>query len=334
MKIRLLSLMILALSAIEAQYVVVTASNNAIANAFLIYDAKGNLLQSISTNGKGGVPPNKVGGGIANKDNLTAVINYGSQSVSIFKQNGNSFALSQVIPSSSKPVSVTFGPDHLYILGTTTIESHLLNGDAVAMAADGSSKLLKADGSAAQVGFLVKQLIVSEKSNTIELVNLKNGVVTANIKSVELPEPPMNDTPVGLATKGDVAYVTIAHSNEVGLVKDGQLKKTVTSGAQKAPCWLAVMGSMLFCSNTPSKTISIYKVSDTDISLDKEIAARIQTGGLPSDLDAKNGTLAVLDTGKGPAHLSQFQVKNDGTLQLLNTANTVPTANGIAIIEF
>lgn len=326
--------MILFSNIADAQHVVVTASNDPNNNELLVYDAYGNFMRSIPTNGKGGVPPNKTGGGIDKKDNLVAVINHGSQNVSIFKQEGSSFKLSQVIPSNSKPVSVAFGGDHLYILGATTIESHLLNGESVAMDPDGVSKLFKADGSAAQVGFLNNQLIISEKSNTIELVDLKNGVVTSNIKPVQLPPPPRNDTPVGLATKGNVAYVTIAHSDEVGLVKDGQLKKVLTSGQQKAPCWLAVMGSLLFCSNTPSKTISIYKVSDNDIVLDKEIAATIHTGGLPSDLDAKNGILAVLDTGNGPGHISQFRVDNDGNLQLLNTARTANTANGVAIIEF
>jgi 6-phosphogluconolactonase (cycloisomerase 2 family) len=328
-----LFLMISAFSIAEGKYVVVTAANAPNVNELLVYDGNGKFLQGIPTNGQGGVPPNKVGGGIANKNNLVAVINHGSQNVSIFKKDGNSFKLAQIIPSKSNPVSVAFGPDHLYILGTTTIESHAMSGDAVTNAADGSSNLLKADGSAAQVGVLSKQLIISEKSNTIELVDLKNGVVTTTIKTVQLPPPPKNDTPVGLATNGDVAYVTIAHSNEVGLVKDGKLKKVVSSEDQNAPCWLALMGTSLFCSNTPSKTISIYKVSDNDITLDKKIAATIQTGGLPSDLDAKNGILVVLDTGNGSGHISQYRVGNDGNLQLLNTANTTGTANGIAIIE-
>lgn len=326
-------IMILTFGAIEAQHVVVTASNNTNANQLLVFDAQGKFLQSIPTNGQGGVPANKVGGGIVSKNNLVAVINHGSQNVSIFKQVGNTFKLSQLIPSHSKPVSVVFGQDHLYILGTTTIESHLQNGDNITVAADGNSKLLKADGSAAQVGFLLNQLIISEKSNTIELVDLKNGIVTSNIRPVQLPPPPKNDTPVGLATQGNVAYVTIAHSDEVGLVKDGQLKKIVSSEGQKAPCWLALSGSLLYCSNTPSKTISLYKVSDNDIVLDKKIAFTIQTGGLPSDLDVKNGILAVLDTGNGPGHISQFQVGNDGSLQLLNVANTDENANGVAIIE-
>lgn len=329
----LLNLFLTAFASLAADYVVVTASNDMNDNKLVVFDASGNLLQSLSTNGKGGVPANKTGGGVVNQGHLVAVINYGSQNVSLFKQNGNTFTLSQVIPSDSQPVSVAFGHDHLYILGTTTIESHALDGDKVALDADGSSKLLKADGSSAQVGVLTNQLIVSEKNNTIELISLQNGVVTSTITPVELPPPPKNDTPVGLATEGNTAYVTIAHSDEVGLVRDGKLQKVSSSQGQHAPCWLAVMGSSLFCSNTPSKTISIYKVSASDIALEQVVAATIQTGGLPSDIDAQNGIVAVLDTGEGPAHISQFQVDNSGKLQLLNTAMTEHTANGVAIVQ-
>jgi hypothetical protein len=77
-----------------------------------------------------------------------------------------------------------------------------MNGDLINEKPDGSSKLLVGDGSAAQVGVLGTQLIISERSNMIELVELKNGAVTENISPVQLPPPPKNDTPVGLVTRG------------------------------------------------------------------------------------------------------------------------------------
>lgn len=328
-----LCLATLALNTATAGYVVVTASNNPDANELLVYDYNGNFLESIPTHGKGGVPANKVGGGIDYNDHLVAVINYGSQDVSIFKKDGNSFRQVQVIPSKTSPVSVAFGPDHLYILGTKTIESHALNGDSVTALPDGYSRLMIADGSAAQVGVLSDQLIISERSNAIELVNLQYGAVTDDIQPVNLPYPPNNNTPVGLATNGSAAFVTFAHSDKVGLVNDGKLKKVISSQGQHAPCWLALSGSsFLFCSNTPSKTISMYRVNNNNITLDKTIAATIRTGGLPSDIDAQNGIVAVLDTGNGSGHITQFRVDNAGNLQQINIANTDRTANGVAII--
>ncbi len=72
---------------------------------------------------------------------------------------------------------------------------------------------------AAQVGLLTNQLIASERSRTIELIDLRDGIVTDKIQPVQLPPPPGNDTPVGLVTRGNAAYVTIAHSDKVGLVE-------------------------------------------------------------------------------------------------------------------
>ena len=326
-------LLALGFNTIQAEvspYAIATASNNADSNELLIYDAEGKLLQSLATKGKGGVPPHIVGGGIAKNDRFVAVINYGSQSVSLFKQQENSFKLLQVIPTISKPVSLAFGHNHLYVLGTTTIESHKLNGDSVVERPDGSSRLLVADGSAAQVGVLTKQLIISERSNMIELVELLDGVVTEKISPVQLPPPPGNDTPVGLATRGAAAYVTIAHSDKVGLVKYGKLIKVISSETQHAPCWLTLMGSWLFCSNTPSKSISRYQVSEDSLVLDELIAAKTQ--GEPTDIDAEEGIVAVLELGAG-TKVSRFHADSNGNLKLINSTSTANTANGIAIIK-
>lgn len=314
-------------------YGVVTASNASDANTLLLYDASGKQLQSIPTGGKGGVPPNKVGGGIAKMNNLLAVINYGSQSVTIFQWQGNGYKVLKVIPVQSKPVSVAFGNEHLYVLGTDTIESHKMEGDSVADAFDGKARLLVGDGSGAQVGVLNKQLIISERSNTIELVDLRYGLVTEKINPVQLPPPPGNDTPVGLATRGNTAYVTIAHSDKVGLVRDGKLMVVVSSESQHAPCWLALMGPWLYCCNTPSQSISKYKVTEDTLALADLIAAKTQLG--PSDIDAEEGLVAVLETdGKsGAARITQFAADSNGNLKLNNSTPTANTANGVAVIK-
>lgn len=311
-------------------YEIVTASNDPNNNELLVYGASGQLLQSVATGGQGGVPPHATGGGIAKTETLLAVINYNSQSVSLFKQQQGAFKLIQVIPTISKPVSVTFGNNHLYILGTMTIESHALNGDIIGRQPDGSSTLLIADGSAAQVGFLLNQLIVSQRSDMIAIVELNNGVVTKNIFPVQLPPPPGNNTPVGLVTRGDTAYVTIAHSDAVGLVRNGMLLNVVSSQTQHAPCWLAAMGPWLFCSNTPSKSISRYNISE-NLVLDELIAAK--TMGEPTDIDAAEGIVAVIEMRNTGTALSQFRVDNTGSLKPIGSILTADTANGVAIIK-
>jgi hypothetical protein len=331
-----LSMMVLMLAfanihaAMMSPYMVVTISNDPNNNELLVYDADGEQVQAISTKGKGGVGPHIVGGGVTSADPLVGVINYGSQSVSLFKQEGGQFKLLQVVPTVSKPVSIAFGHNHLYLLGTTTVESHKMNGELVEERPDGSARLLIGDGSAAQVGVLPNQLIISERSNMIELADLQNGILTGKVNPVQLPPPPKNDTPVGLVTRGDDAYVTIAHSDIVGLVKNGKLVTVVSSGDQHAPCWLALKGSWLYCSNTPSKSISRYNVSNTSINLVEPIA--IQTKGEPTDIAAEAGILAALELGP-MTRISQFKMDNEGRLKLLNTIPTASNANGIAILR-
>ena len=221
---------------------VVTATNAA-ANQLLVYSANGALLQTLSTEGKGGASGNA--GGIEAKNGMVAAVNFGSQSVSIFEREGDGLQLAQVVSTVTSPLSVAFGEDHLYILGTTTIESHAIYGHEVSNSADGVATLLKADGSAAQVGVLPGQLIISEKSNVIETVELSDGAVTGT--PILVSNIPSNvNAPFGLVTRGDKAYVTIAHANEISLVRHDEVLTVTGSGTQSAPCWVTLVGPFLF----------------------------------------------------------------------------------------
>ena len=126
----------------NGQPLVVTTSNAA-SNQLLVYSASGTLIQTISTQGKGGIPGGGNSGGIAVQDQQIATINFGSKSVSLFTLQENGFKFNKLIPAASSPVSVAFGNDHLYILGLTTVESHQTFGnDDVNTNPDGMSHLL------------------------------------------------------------------------------------------------------------------------------------------------------------------------------------------------
>ena len=150
---------------------IVTASNTA-SNQLLIYNPAGTLLKQIPTQGQGGVSGNA--GCIAQNRDRLAVVNFGSGNVSIFAKETEhrDLRLEHLIQAIASPVSVAFGHGHLYILTTTHVESHRVDNGGVSASADGSAALVVADGSAAQVGTLPDQLIISEKSNVIETVNL------------------------------------------------------------------------------------------------------------------------------------------------------------------
>jgi len=250
---------------------------------------------------------------------------------------GTGFAFRQAVTSVSAPVSVAFGKDHLYILGTTTVESHRIQGSAVDSTADGVITLLRADGTAAQVGVVADQLVISEKSGAIEVADLRGGTVVGPAVAVQIPAG--SDTPFGLVTRGSNGYVTIAHSDEISLIKNGQLVALTAIGSgfptgpgQQAPCWITLVGSFLFTRNSPSHSISRLVATGRNIVLDAPIAA--QTAGAPIDIAADGDLLAVIENdGNGQSHLTQFRIDDDGNLVKVATTAIASAANGVAIVS-
>jgi len=336
MKLRFLSILVPLIGAVTAvqadpdhDALVVTASNAA-TNQLLVYNTGGTLIQTVSTQGQGGASGNA--GGIEAKGSLAAVVNFGSQSVSMFERRGNAFQMTQQVPTVLNPVSVAFGNGHLYILGATKVESHRIDGSTVHSNPDGVVTLLKADGSAAQVGVVENQLILTEKSNVIETVDLLSDGAVTGVPTLVQNIPSNVNTPFGLVTRGNDAYVTIAHANEISLVRNGTVLTVTGSGTQSAPCWLALVGPFLFSSNSPSMSVSRYAVYGQKIVQDAAVAATLN--GDPTDIASGGGLVAVIDGSGQISHLSIFSVDEDGNLTLLQAANTLATgANGVAIVR-
>jgi hypothetical protein len=316
------------------QPVVVTMSNAA-ANQLLVYSTNGTLIQTVSTQGQGGIPSGGNSGGIAVNDQQIAVINFGSNSVSLFRVTQNGFKFTQLIPSASSPVSVTFGNNHLYILGTTTVESHPMFGQEVSTNADGMAHLSLADGSAAQVGVVPNQLIVTEKgtpgavvagssgSGVIEAFNLSSGGTIS--APVQVVASNLN-TPLGLIAQGNDAYVTIAHADNISLVRNDAVLTTTGSGSQSAPCWLALDGPFLFSSNSPSHTISRYAVYGQKIVQDAAVAFTVT--GDPTEIVYGAGLVAVIDG----VDLWILSVDEDGNLTRTGMAPISAADSGVAIV--
>jgi hypothetical protein len=311
----------------------VVTSSNSPDNQLLVFDTSGGLIQSVPTLGQGGAGGNA--GGIATKNGAVAVVNFGSQTVSLFSRGDDGFELRQVVPVASQPVSVAFGKDHLYVLGTTTIESHRIEGEAIEAAADGIVALLQADGSAAQVGVVGDELVITEKSGTIERVQLRDGAVFGAPVAVPLPVG-VSDAPFGLVTRGSNAYVTIANSDVVGVVKNGRATAFAATGTpggagQHAPCWIALVGPFLFTTNSPSHSVSRLIAGGANIVLDAPVVA--QTAGAPIDVAAEGDLLALVESdGGGVSHLTQFRIDEDGNLTRTVSTLIANAANGIAII--
>ncbi len=312
----------------DRNFLVVTASNTP-TNNLLVYNSANQLIQTLLTGGNGGVAGNA--GGIATSGDRLAVVNFGSNNVSIFVHSDEGFRLTQVVPTASSPLSVAFGHGHLYILGATAVESHQVFDFGVSPEIDGEAALLHADGSAAQVGVLYHQLIISEKSNAIETINLaSDGAVDGSATLVQNIPSNVN-APFGLVTRDNEAYVTIAHANEISLVRNDTVLTVTGSGTQSAPCWVALDGPYLFSANSPSMSVSRYLVYGTHIVQAEAVAASFN--GKPTDIIYRNGLLGVIDGAGTVSHLSVFDVDGDGNLTLRGVSTITSAANGVAIVS-
>jgi hypothetical protein len=300
------------------------------------------LIQSLSTHGKGGAGGNARG--VRQHDGeLVAAVNNGSNTVAVFRRVGDTLRFDKLVSTTSPPLSVDFGNDHMYVAGVTTVDSFALQGNSVAWL-DGTTGLelaggaTPAAGNTAQVAVLNdRQLLVTLKNDpdpgTIDVVSLHDGRVTGTgPTAVSAPQGSL--APFGFAVYPDgTAVVTLAHSNQVGLFRDGAFTAIADAG-QAADCWATRAGKYVFTANTGSKTISRLVGTGGNVFVDSQVAAAIATGGAPADIDADAGILGVIDHGAGQSHLSFFKYNQFGELTADGTPITVgvPDANGVVIL--
>lgn len=322
---------------------VVTMTNDQNSNQINVYDAESHtLLQTLSTHGKGGVA-NNARGIREYEGNLVAVVNNGSSSVALFRRDGDMLTFDKTVQTTSAPVSVDFGNDHLYVAGTTTVDSFVVHDSSVEWL-DGTTELALAGGgvppagSTGQVGVSgEKQLLVTLKTDpdpgTVDVISLDQGRVAGSAPTA-VPAPDGTLAPFGFATYADgTALITLAHSNQDGLFRDGAFMSVVAAG-QTASCWMTRAGKYVFVANTGSHSISRLVGTGNHVFIDDPVAAQIPAGA-PADIDADAGVLGVIDHGNGQSHLSVFAYNRFGELAPMGLPITVgvPDANGVAILS-
>ena len=319
-----------------------TATNGA-NNLLAVVNTRTKQTSFVPTGGLGGASGNA--GGVAVSGSLAAAVNFGSSNVTIFVRRGNAMEPVQVIKTSSQPVSVAFGNNHLVVLGVTTAESFPVYGDTVMKDNDGVVQLARGDKSAAQIVSFDGGVVYSEKSGSIAELNLSaNGIagLSGPNRPVLLPNAPNNDTPFGMVARGANVYVTIAHSNLEALVTNGQIVSTAASltpfkdasgGFLHAPCWNALSGQFLFSADSPGKQLLRYLVSDSNIFFDKAGAAKLS--GSPTDLAVEDGILGVIDGGSDGAtsNVTLFDIDSEGELTMRFAVRIGGPINGAAIIR-
>jgi hypothetical protein len=173
---------------------------------------------------------------------------------------------------------------------------------------------------------------MSEKSNAIETVNLTDQGAVSGPTRLVAHIPANVNAPFGLATRGNDAYVTIAHANEISLVRNNAVVAVTGSGTQMAPCWVALDGPFLFSANSPSHSVSRYAVNGHDIVQEAAVVASFT--GAPTDITYRDSLAAVIDGTGSASHVSIFDVDGDGNFNLKSrvTLNSGST-NGVAIVR-
>jgi hypothetical protein len=324
---------------------IITMTNDPIANALIIVDAKTNeRLQTVSTGGKGGVAGNARG--VKQYGELLAAVNYTSGTVAIFRREDDHLSLDQLVVPTSQPVSIDFSKDHLYVAGDSTVDSFEIQGHHVGRL-DGTTHLALAGGgivnpgATAQIGLVDEHsLLVTIKTDpipgTVDVIHLRDGAVFGAVDAVSAPAGTL--TPFGFSVYPDgTAIITLAHSGHDGLFKDGAFQTTIPSGGQAGNCWTTRVGKYVFIVNTGAKSISRVLGTGHNIFIDAVVAATVVAGGSPTDTDAAGGYLGLIDHTSGPgadSHLSLFSYNRFGELATSGPIVDLnaPGANGVAIM--
>jgi hypothetical protein len=322
---------------------IITMTNDPITNAIIVVDAATHQrLQTLSTNGKGGVAGN-AGGVEQYNDRLVAAVNNGSRTVALFRRAGDHLVFDQLIVTTSSPVSVNFANDHMYVAGSTTVDSFVMNGSHVGHL-DGTTALTLAGGGLPDSGNTSQvaaaddhTLLVTLKTDpipgTVDVITLTNGAIHGDATPV--PAPAGTLAPFGFSVYPDgTALITLAHSGHNGLFRDGAFTSIATSAGQAGNCWAARVGKYVFIVNTGSRTITRVVGTGSNIFVDNAVAATVPTGS-PTDVDASGGYLAVIDHGAATSHLTVYSYNQFGELSANGNAIDlgVPDANGTALMQ-
>ena len=323
---------------------VLTSTNNASANANAVVLFKLHTggtpslswVDTLPTGGTGGAGGNA--GSVQFSDDLGAVINYGSNSVTQLVRDDNFFSIGPTInlaPGCVNPDSVALSKDHLFVVGTTCAESHAWPSGHV----DGTSVSLP-DATAAQIAAGKSWAAVTLKSGSVLHLGLTgHGALNGTSNSVPLTSAD-NNTPFGEAFWGDILGFTPAHdtSNTFAIV-DASENVYPISGLtfpSNAPCWVAKgPGNLWYTGNSPAAKISIFFSDGQGGAYNKSISLP----GSPSDITVSPDFkwLAVIYVYNSEGYIAVYSIDAYGDLTWVATspssASLPATISGVAFSE-
>jgi hypothetical protein len=319
---------------------VLTSTNNPSTNELVVFklDTAGtpalSLVDMLPTQGKGGAG----GAGILQfKDDLGAVGNYGSKSVSRIVRSHDFISIGGTIglaPNCANPNSVALTRDHLFVVGANCAESHAWPGGNV----EGTVVALT-DPSAAQIAVGKDWAAVTMTSGSLLQLPLESdGALSGSSAAVTLPST-ANNTPLGAAFWGDVLGFTPAHSpDSFAIVNKSREVFPITGPAPayptNAPCWVAKgPGNVWYTANSPGHAISIFLTDGQGGVFYKSIPMPGAVTDITVSPDKK--WLAVIYPAGGSAYVAVFSIDAYGDLTPAATSSPIGVAgfSGVAISE-
>jgi hypothetical protein len=325
----------------ERSVFVLTSTNSANANDVVVFklDTAGtpslSLLSMLPTQGKGGASGNA--GILQFKNDLGAVANYGSNSVSQIVRRDDFFSVAGTInlaPNCVKPDSVALTKAHLFVVGANCAESHAWPSGSL----DGAIAGLT-DPSAAQIAVGRDWAAVTLTSGSVLQLPLRqDGALSGATVPVTLPST-ANNTPLGAAFWGDILGFTPAHSPDSFAIVDKNRDVFPITGPTpaypaNAPCWVAKgPGNVWYTANSPGHAISIFLTDGEGGVFYKSIPLP----GAPTDITVSRDSkwLAVIYGAGGSGYVAVFAIDAYGDLTPAATSSPVGVAgfSGVAISE-
>jgi hypothetical protein len=326
----------------ESSPLVITSTNDPSGNAVVVFKLVTAgapslpLMGKMDTGGKGGASTNA--GILQFGDNLGAVANYGSKSVSQLVRHDDSIAIGGTIalaPGCMNPDSVALTEKHLFVAGANCAESHAWPSGFV----DGPVVSLS-DASAAQIAVGETWAAVTMSSGSVLQLPLTkdDGVLSGTSTPVVLPAD-ADSVPLGAAFWGNILGFTPAHSpDSFAIVDEGRtlfpIAGPTPSFPTNAPCWVAKgAGNIWYTGNSPGQAISIF-FSDGQGGV---FYKSVPLAGAPSDITVSpdGKWLAVIYAAGGQAYVAVFAIDRDGDLTPVATSSSIGVASfsGVAFSE-
>jgi hypothetical protein len=326
----------------ERSTLVITSTNDPNSNAVVVFklDTAGApslpLVGKLATGGKGGASTNA--GILQFENNLGALANFGSKSVSQLARHGDFIAIAGAIPLAPgcvNPDSVALSQQHLFVVGANCAESHAWPSGFV----DGPVVSLS-DPSAAQIAVGKKWAAVTLSSGSLLQLPLtdEGGVLNGTSAPVLLPSN-ADSVPLGAAFWGNILGFTPAHSPDSFAIVDEDRTLFPVAGPTpsyptNAPCWVAKgAGNIWYTANSPGQAISIF-FSDGQGGV---FYKSEPLPGAPSDITVSpdGKWLAVIYVVGSDAYVAVFSIDRYGDLTPVATSDSIGVANfsGVAFSQ-